>query len=599
MLEIRIEASSSSLNVVRDVFELNILANEFLISGGERPIIVWEKNLPKVKEELYEISLTGKNEDEIVEKLVKNLDDIDSNFNELVRIRHEKDGNEQLENNEKAAIGKLLDNSQKVVDSAYELSTLAENDRATIRRTFDIALVVFVVVVGVLSTIAGYGLTVTVLKSLRKLQKGANMIAKGELDYKVEVDGKDEMAHLAKTFNEMTGRLKEIYTELDNKVKERTKELAIQVRKAESSAAKDEALLENIGEGIIGVNDGGDVVFVNREAQRLLGYEEEELVDNAYIHAISIVDEEGKEIGIEKRPIHKALLSAKHINERDLKLVKKNGTSFPADITATPVVLHGQVIGGVVVFKDITKEKEIDRMKTEFISLASHQLRTPLSAMKWFSEILLSGDAGELEGEQREMVENIYGSTERMVELVNALLNISRIESGRIIIDPEPTDLNELVNGVVKEVKQKIDEKNINFAFSAHHDLPQINIDPKLIRNVYQNLITNAIKYTPEGGSVEVLISRKEDEIISQVTDTGYGIPQQEQDRVFERFFRSRNIVKLETEGTGLGLYLAKAIVESSGGKIWFKSKEGEGTTFWFSLPIEGSTAKEGDVSIS
>ena len=268
---------------------------------------------------------------------------------------------------------------------------------------------------------------------------------------------------------------------------------------------------------------------------------------------------------------------------------RKNRTAFPLSIMVTPVILNKKVIGTIKVFRDITNERLIDKAKTEFVSLASHQLRTPLSTVNWYAEMLLAGDVGELNGKQKKYLEEVYHSNQRMVELVNALLDVSRLELGTFTMEPKPTNITELTRDVIDEQKPQINEKEINFSFSSEK-ISLINADPKLLRMVVQNLLSNSVKYTPNRGKIELSISLfNEKNVLLKIIDTGYGIPKNQHNKIFEKLFRADNVRNKDTDGTGLGLYIVKSIVENSGGKIWFESpKENKGTTFYVTLPIKG-----------
>lgn len=374
---------------------------------------------------------------------------------------------------------------------------------------------------------------------------------------------------------------------------------------AEREEAKGAAILASIGEGLLVTDRQGAVTVVNAAAETITQWTKQDLIGKSIVDTMRLKaqSETGSIVPASESPFLKVLqsgqaVSSKAIGTDTYYLIRKDQTSFPLAMTAAPVVANGQVIGSVLIFSDATHERQVDRMKTEFISLASHQLRTPLSAIKWFNEMLLSGDAGKLTPEQEEFAKNVADSTERMIDLVNSLLNISRIESGRIIVDPKPTDLNQLVSGIVNDLKAKIEGRQQTLIVSVHKELPAVNLDPRMISQVYLNLLTNAIKYTPKGGEISVFVSRRGDELVSQITDNGYGIPKAEQGKMFQKFFRATNVSRVETDGTGLGLYLIKTIIESSGGNIWFESQEGKGTTFWFSLPMSGMKAKKGEVVI-
>lgn len=264
------------------------------------------------------------------------------------------------------------------------------------------------------------------------------------------------------------------------------------------------------------------------------------------------------------------------------------------------VVESGSEAGKLVVgeARDITFEKEVDRVKSEFVSLASHQLRTPLAAINWFSEMLLDGDAGKLTKKQKEYVEEVHVGNRRMVELVNALLNTSRLDLGTFLIEPVPTDLAKMSQDVVKELQPMIKTKKIDVVEEYQNTVPLIDVDQKLMRIVFQNYLSNALKYTPEEGHVEIRLSTEGDKVRLAVKDTGYGVPAKQADKIFTRLFRADNVLQKDVEGTGLGLYIVKSIMDQSGGKAWFESVENKGSTFYVELPLTGMKKKEGTKSL-
>lgn len=403
----------------------------------------------------------------------------------------------------------------------------------------------------------------------------------------------NENQKLEERVHDMTGELTQKIQDL-NLERQKNREVG---EKTLFERAKDEAVLASIGHGVVTIDKKGNITFFNKAAEILTNWKAEEVIGKPWFETVPEMAETKTLVSREGRAVFKALKTGHKIITSTVILQRGSG-KIPVVMTATPVIFNGETIGAVGVFRDVTHERNVDRMKTEFISLASHQLRTPLSAIKWFCEMLLNGDAGELNPEQKEYTQNVSDSSERMIDLVNSLLNISRIESGRIVINPKPTDINKLISEVITEIKINSDQKKQKIIVSVHSDVPLIKIDPRLMREVYGNLLTNASKYAPPGGEISVLISKKGEELISQVSDNGYGILKKDYDKIFQKFYRGENIIKIETDGNGLGLYLVKAIIESSGGKIWFESAENKGTTFYFSLPLGGMQAKEGEVTL-
>ncbi len=382
-------------------------------------------------------------------------------------------------------------------------------------------------------------------------------------------------------------KLKKSYATLEKKVFERTKDLA-------GAKAKDDAILASIGDGLTVADDTGRTIFSNKNASDILGVGANQGTHGSRQEKYGVFDSVTlKPIPDDQMPLFRA---AKGQVLDKVPLFIRN-TQAPdgrfISVTATPILLNGESIGGVAIFRDMTKEKEIDKAKTEFVSLASHQLRTPLSAVNWYTEMLLAEDAGTLSEKQRKYLGEVYRSNQRMVELVNALLDVSSLELGTFMIEPESTNVKKLAQGVIDEQRSQINAKRIRFSFSFEKDIPLIRVDPKHLRMVAQNILSNAVKYTPEGGRVKLSISLADKEnILLKISDTGYGIPKSQQDKIFTKLFRADNVRDKDTDGTGLGLYIVKSIVKNSGGDIWFKSRGGvgnKGTTFYVSLPLAGT----------
>lgn len=232
--------------------------------------------------------------------------------------------------------------------------------------------------------------------------------------------------------------------------------------------------------------------------------------------------------------------------------------------------------------------KEIDQMKTEFISVASHQMRTPLSATKWVLRMILDGDLGPLNVQQKEMLAKGYQTNERMIMLINDLLDVSRIEEGRFQYRFVHMSLEEVVDSSIQELSESIKKKDIKFVYKKPKtDLPKVNIDPQKMRLVVQNLVDNALKYTPAGGQITISLKDEKTHVICGITDSGVGIPRDQQSRIFSKFFRADNVIRMQTDGSGLGLFIVKSIIEKHHGYVWFESTEGRGATFYFSLPLQ------------
>ena len=236
----------------------------------------------------------------------------------------------------------------------------------------------------------------------------------------------------------------------------------------------------------------------------------------------------------------------------------------------------------------------LDLAKDEFVSIASHQLRTPLTALKGYAGMLLDGDAGPISDKQREYLGEIKHANDRMIALITSLLNVSRVDLGVFTVEPEPVNLEEVARSVLRELEMRIGNKKLQVALNFEKGIPLLNVDPKITRMIFQNLLSNAVKYTPPKGNISLEIKKSDATILISVADTGCGIPKAVQSKIFTKLFRADNARTRDPEGTGLGLYIIKETIKQTGGKVWFESTENKGSTFYVSIPLSGMKKKEG-----
>ncbi len=365
-----------------------------------------------------------------------------------------------------------------------------------------------------------------------------------------------------------------------------------------AAKAKDEAILSSIGDGVFALDSHNRIILFNKAAQHISGYNEQEALGKLYSDVLAFSSEDGKTK--HATFIEQAQRGIQAQMENHTVLKNKAGELIPVDDSAAPIRnADGKQIGIIIVFRDITKQRQLERAKDEFISLVSHQLRTPLTAIRLFVEMLKGEQVGKLNAQQKGYIEKVHLSTERMIKLVGDILNVSRIELGRIKVEPTTTDTNALILSHIDEVAPLAKEKKVAITFIPRKDLPKLSVDPILFGQIVHNLLTNAIRYTKDKeGKVNLTFLQKGKDFELSVKDNGIGIPTAEQSHIFERFYRAENAKQAIGEGTGLGLYLIKLILTTAGGAIRFESTQGKGTTFYVTIPASGMKPKRGDRSL-
>ncbi len=405
---------------------------------------------------------------------------------------------------------------------------------------------------------------------------------------------RNERGELMGFFLTMTdiSELKKLQKETEKKIKERTKDLKesrrallniledteLARRRSETERNKAETIFRNFVDGLLILNQQQNFELINPAAENYLNVKEKDYLGKKLSSL-----KERKDL----RKFLKIISSDKEIFRQEFAIPEKELT---LEASTRFVYLNKEQLVTLIIVHDITREKMVERLKSQFVSVAAHQLRTPLSIIKWSLSMLLEGDVGLLTNAQKDMVTKASETNERMIRLINDLLNVARIEEGRFVYHPKTVDLIELLEDVAEPAKTMAYSKGIKFEFKKPKDDKSkiVKVDIEKISLAVKNLLDNAIHYTEPKGKVTLIAERKKDRVFVSVKDSGIGIPKDQQDRVFSKFFRADNAVRTDTEGTGLGLFITKNIIEAHKGEISFTSQEGKGTMFTFSLPVIG-----------
>jgi len=426
---------------------------------------------------------------------------------------------------------------------------------------FGSLLLLTIVLVG----LASISISKRIREPITQFTRSATEIARGNFNHKVPEYADDEWGKLAKIINFMTTELRRLNNmNLNQIINEKN---------------KTKTILKNIADGVIVTDTDNKVLVVNSVAESWFGLSETDILDQP----VEKIIYEQNLLSL----INKIRIDGNHEDttvELNIKPDNKRKQIVLQAKAAQVIDSENRLIGIVTIFRDITKEKEIDRMKTELVSMVAHELRSPLTSIAGFSELLL--DEGVTPEQSREYAEIILKESNRLGDLINKFLDISRIESGKSQVHKTPVQMGHVIESILEMNMYLAERKGMKVTLNIPDDLDTVWVDREMMGEVILNLFSNAVKYSPDGKTITIEVEDKDDEQLVRVRDQGYGIPEKSLNKIFDKFYRVTDNEKLqEIGGSGLGLSLVKEIIELHDGSIWVESKPGEGSTFTFSIP--------------
>lgn len=435
------------------------------------------------------------------------------------------------------------------------------------RFSMAIGLIIALLVVGIALVTAR-----SIAEPIRKVTEVADKISKGVTWVKIDIASKDEVGKLATSFNRMVDKRRYIEDELK-----------VAKAKIGEEKTKCEMVLASIGDGMLVVNREGFIMMMNHEAEVMFGWDIREAAGKSFIELIPCEDEKGNFISYKDRIMSLALSGKTPVHSISY-YYREDNSKFPANVTASPIIYEEKIIGAIGIFRDISKEKEIDKMKTDFISTVSHEIRTPLTTIREGVSQALDGILGEVTEKQKEVFSIVLEDSDRLKRIIDNLLDVSKIEAGKVELRKELIDIVELVKGVASAFALQSEERGLKISAYFSKAKLRLYVDKDRIIQVFTNLVGNALKFTAHG-AIDISLLEAEDKVECSVSDTGRGIGKEDLPRLFSKFQQFGRAHGPGEMGTGLGLSISKGIVELHKGKIWAESELNKGTKISFSLP--------------
>lgn len=359
-----------------------------------------------------------------------------------------------------------------------------------------------------------------------------------------------------------------------------------------SEKQKSDSMVKSLYDGLLVQDSEGKITAFNPRAQELL-----------WVRQGDVFGKIPEELDAASNKLLKNIQDISSMQLMDFEsreIVLKDPMKRVLEVTSVPLRdTDNRKIGTMWVLHDITEEKEGERLKTEFVAVASHQLRTPLSGLKWALNMILDKTYGPLTQEQEELLKRSLQTSEELIGLVNDLLDVSRLEEGRFDFKFEPVDLQKLAEEIISGLRSNIEKGRLDFSLEKSSEKLLVEADRSRIKMAFQNIIDNAIKYTLPGGFVRIRIATRDAGVLFSVEDSGIGIAKEDQKFIFNKFFRARNAIKLQTSGSGLGLFIVREIIRYHNGRVWFESEEGKGSIFYLQLPTKRQTKTNRRTKIS